>query len=70
MTEHHDWLTITELAKLIGMSRKTVWAWVRDGKLRSVRYGSQHRISKLEWECFLAVCNSRRIANDENGDSI
>jgi len=39
------------------MSRKTVWAWVRDGKLKSIRYGSQHRITEAEWQRFLVTCN-------------
>lgn len=53
------WYTISELADRIGMSRKTVWAWVRDGKLKSDRYGSQHRISEGDWQQFLAECNAK-----------
>jgi excisionase family DNA binding protein len=54
-----SWYTISELADQIGMSRKTVWAWVRDGKLKSERYGAQHRINECEWQTFLADCNTR-----------
>ena len=57
MTKHQDWYTISDLAKQIAMSRKTVWAWVRDGKLKSIRYGSQHRITEAEWQRFLVTCN-------------
>jgi excisionase family DNA binding protein len=57
MIQDRDWYTITELAQQIDMSRKTVWAWVRDGKLKSIRYGSQHRISESEWNRFLVACN-------------
>ena len=53
------WHTISTLADQIGMSRKTVWAWVRDGKLRSERYGSQHRINECDWQKFLADCNTK-----------
>ena len=57
MTEHRDWYTISELAERTSMSRKTIWAWIRDNKLKSTRYGSQHRIPDVEWHRFLAVCN-------------
>jgi excisionase family DNA binding protein len=54
-----SWYTISELADQIGMSRKTVWGWVRDKKLKSERYGAQHRISECTWQQFLADCNTK-----------
>lgn len=54
-----DLYTISDLAKTTGISRKTVWAWIRAGKLRSHRYGSQHRITEADWKQFLAECNVR-----------
>jgi excisionase family DNA binding protein len=53
-----DWQTISELALRIGMSRKTVWRWVRDGKLKSERCGAQHRICEQEWQRYLGACNT------------
>jgi excisionase family DNA binding protein len=50
-------ITISDLADRIGMSRKTIWAWVRHGKLKSKRYGAQHRIGWADWQQFLAKCN-------------
>jgi hypothetical protein len=38
-TEEKGWYTIGELAKKIQVSDRTVWSWIRDGKLRSTRYG-------------------------------
>jgi len=54
-----NWHTIPELAEQVSMSRKTIWAWVRDGKLKSERYGAQHRISECDWQQFLAECNAK-----------
>lgn len=51
--------TITQLASQIGMSRKTIWAWVRDGKLKSERYGAQHRVHEADWKRFLNACNTK-----------
>jgi excisionase family DNA binding protein len=65
-----DWYTITDLAAQIGLSRKTVWAWIRAGKLKSQRYGAQHRINKDEWQRFLATCNCAvpRTNEESNND--
>ncbi len=53
-----DWYRISELGAQIGMSPKTVWRWIREGRLKSERYGSQHRIHECEWQRFLAECNT------------
>jgi excisionase family DNA binding protein len=60
------WYTITQLANQIEMSRKTVWAWVRDGKLGSHRYGAQHRVYETDWQQFLARCNNGRLSVIQN----
>ena len=57
MPANNDWYTISTLAERIGMSRKTIWGWIRQGKLQSQRYGAQHRISECDWQQFLAQCN-------------
>jgi excisionase family DNA binding protein len=62
------WYTTSDLAIQIGVSRKTVWSWIRDGKLKSQRYGSHHRISTLDLQCFLANCNSDKRGSI-NGNS-
>ena len=48
--EEKGWYTIGELAKKIQLSDRTVWSWIRDGKLQSTRYGQQHRITELQWQ--------------------
>jgi excisionase family DNA binding protein len=46
----HTWYTPKELSQRIDGSYKTIWTWIRDGKLRSTRYGSRHRISEADWQ--------------------
>ena len=58
MIDNNDWYTISDLANQIGMSKKTVWSWIRHGKLQSIRYGARHRISESEWQRFFADCNN------------
>lgn len=51
--------TIQELAEQNRISRKTVWSWIKDGKLKSTRLGTLHRISESDWLEFLATCNPK-----------
>ena len=53
------WYTIGELAKKIQVSDRTVWSWIRDGKLQSTRYGQQHRISEFQWQEYFNNFNRR-----------
>ena len=63
--EEKSWYTIGELAKKIQVSDRTVWSWIRDGKLRSTRYGQQHRITELQWqECFDNFNSKRKAASE------
>lgn len=53
--------TIRELATATKLSRKTLWAWVRDGHLKSTRYGKRlHRITEKDWNDFIGRSNGRK----------
>jgi len=59
------WYTIGELAKKLELSDRTVWSWIRDEKLRSTRYGQQHRITERQWqECFDKFNSKRKAASE------
>jgi len=58
-----DWYTTSDLATHAGISRKTIWRWIHDGKLKSTRYGVRHRIPESEWQRFLETCN-QEVRND------
>jgi excisionase family DNA binding protein len=51
--EVQTWYTIPQLAKLVSLSRKTVWLFVAQGRLKSTRYGAQHRITEADWQQFM-----------------
>ena len=49
-----DHLTTTELAKLCGVSRFTIWNWIKQHKIKAVRtVGGQYRIPASEAISFL-----------------
>lgn len=45
-----DWLTQTQAGKLLGVSRKTIWQWMKAGKLQAFIIGGNHVIPRSEAE--------------------
>lgn len=44
--------TCAEVAQIYGVKVATVWSWVRDGKLGSVRIGQRYRIRQQDLDYF------------------
>jgi excisionase family DNA binding protein len=42
-------------AKRLGVSRMTVWRWIKGGKLRAVKIGREYRVPESEIERFLGL---------------
>jgi excisionase family DNA binding protein len=38
-------MTVTDFARIVGVSRQTIHRWIRDGTIETVRIGSRRRIS-------------------------
>jgi len=45
-----DFLTQTEAGGLLGVSRKTIWQWMKAGKLQAFIIGGKHMIPRSEVE--------------------
>jgi len=48
-----QYYTIKEVAKMLKVAYLTVYRWIRDGKLPSVKAGKQYRIMKSELGQFM-----------------
>lgn len=46
-------LTVPEAAKRVGRNPETVRRWIRSGKLRSQKIGTQHLIDERDLDAFL-----------------
>ncbi|MAG17649.1 MAG: hypothetical protein CMJ21_06220 [Phycisphaerae bacterium] len=46
-------LTYQETGKLLGVSDRTIWQLVKDGKLRAVRFGRSVRIDPADLRGFI-----------------
>lgn len=55
-SQYTKWLTITQAAKRLNVTRPAVFAYVRDGKLPAARPGSGHMImiKRADLEAFVA----------------
>ena len=57
-------LTLSEVAGLLNVSRLTVFRYIRAGKLPAYKFGRDYRIKKDELEKFIE--NSRTIKRKNN----
>ena len=48
-----QYYTIEEVAKMLKVAYLTVYRWIQDGKLLSVKAGKQYRIKKNDLDNFL-----------------
>ena len=48
-------ITAAELARLGGVHRKTIYQYIRTGKVKAKRFGSQYRIRASEVERVLGI---------------
>lgn len=46
-------LTLTEVANILKVNRLTAWRYVKDGKLKGYKVGTQYRIYADELERFI-----------------
>ncbi|MEN6296985.1 MAG: helix-turn-helix domain-containing protein [Rectinema sp.] len=48
MSEIEEMLPSQEAAKLLGITPKTLWSWIKQGKIRAAKPGKGYRIPKSE----------------------
>lgn len=52
-TIENQYYSINEVAKMLKVAYLTVYRWIQDGKLSSVKAGKQYRINKANLDGFL-----------------
>ncbi|MBA7559798.1 hypothetical protein ES708_01413 [subsurface metagenome] len=48
--ELHDYINQTRAAEILGISRMTLWQWLKDGKVQAVIVGGLRMIPRSEIE--------------------
>jgi acetyl-CoA synthetase len=48
-----EYLTVQEIAKMLKVHEQTVFRWIREGKLDSVKIGSNLRITQKQLDEFI-----------------
>jgi PTS system nitrogen regulatory IIA component len=66
-------LTVREVAKLLNVSEKTIYRWIKDGSIPAYRLHDQyrfHRAELLEWSTANKVGVSPEILQDDEGAAV
>ena len=50
LIELHDFVNQTRAAEILGVSRMTLWQWIKDGKIQAVIVGGLRMIPQSEVE--------------------
>lgn len=45
--------TVKEVAKMLKVHEQTVFRWIRDGKIESIKFETNHRITQEQLDRFL-----------------
>ena len=48
-----EYLTVSELAGHVGVSRMTIYRAINSGELQAIRIGRSFRISRESWDAYL-----------------
>lgn len=56
MSKDLEIYTLEEIAQLLQVTRRTIYTWVKDGKLKAFKVGRGWRVTREELDTFL---NSR-----------
>lgn len=51
MTGTHEYLSVDEVADLVGVNRKTVYAAIHEGRLPALRLGRTLRVARADLVC-------------------
>ncbi|MGA2669819.1 MAG: helix-turn-helix domain-containing protein [Dehalococcoidia bacterium] len=54
--EEKFWKT-SEIAKMLGVTRRTIYSWIKDGKLQSIKIGGSIRIKQQDLDKFMGKQN-------------
>jgi excisionase family DNA binding protein len=54
-------VTVTEAAKLLGVTSQTIRNWVRAGRLTTIQHGKQFRISAVELHALQTAAQQTRV---------
>ena len=58
-------LTVSQIAERLGISRWTAWIWIRQGQLKGFKLGHRWVIEEDELEKFIQKCREGKIKTDD-----
>jgi excisionase family DNA binding protein len=58
-----DFFKITDVAKLLGVSRGTIWNKIKRGELNAFKVGRDYRIFESDLMVYITNCNKNKGGN-------
>ena len=70
LSEHDRWLSLTEAAKYLDVSKGTLYAYMKDGRLPFyyIKGSNQRRIKKSDIDSLLVPGKPDDLSPDDDGD--
>ncbi len=65
-----EYYTVDEVAKVLKVTRQTVYDWMRSGRLEYVIVGDRRRISQSALQAFIKKGNPADIGETEQGQYV
>lgn len=56
--------SLEELSEMFGITRRTIYSWIKDGKLKAVKFGKYWKVSQENLEDFIAVGTGKKKADN------
>jgi excisionase family DNA binding protein len=57
-------LKIADIAKVLGVSRMTIWKKVKNGELKAFKVGRDYRIVESDLMVYITNCNKNKGGNE------
>lgn len=64
-SEDNYLLTVSEVAKILKLSKLTVYKYIKDESLNAVSFGSSYRIAPQDLENFITTHSTKNSLNPE-----
>ena len=67
MEEEEEYVKPTDIAKLLKVSRFTIYKWIREGRMQGVRFGDEVlRVPRSSFDAFMQQAKEKSAAKEED----
>lgn len=68
MEDQEEYIKPSDIAKLLKVSRPTIYKWIKEGRMRGVRFGDDVlRVPRSSFDAFMRNANEATAAREKSG---